>query len=96
MDDHHNDLAINRPLLYGIIGVVLVLIVLLYMADLFTPVTDDVVSGRTPSVQSTDLQELHVRENEELTTYKLLDSTTGTYRIPIDSAIELLVEESNQ
>ncbi len=96
MDDNHKNIAINKPLLYSIIGFVFILIVLLYMADLFTPVTEDVMQNQMPSVQPVDLQELRARENAELTTYKLPDSATGTYRIPIDSAIELLVDEKNQ
>ena len=45
---------------------------------------------------SKDLKDLGIRESEELTTYKLIDTAKGVYRIPIDSAIDIYIMENNR
>jgi hypothetical protein len=39
------------------------------------------------------LEELQAKENQVLTSYALIDSTRGIYQIPIDRAMEVLVQE---
>ncbi len=43
-----------------------------------------------------NLQQLNEREEEALTTYKVLDEEKGIYRIPIERAIDLLAEEAKK
>ncbi|MDH3889755.1 MAG: hypothetical protein OEV49_01620 [candidate division Zixibacteria bacterium] len=45
--------------------------------------------------ESEKLLELRVLEEKTLTTYELKPSVTGTYRIPIDSALKLMAEENS-
>jgi len=44
--------------------------------------------------QSEMLLDLRARENQELLTYQYLDRDAGTVRVPIERAMELLVEEA--
>ena len=46
--------------------------------------------------ESEMLLEMRALEESTLTTYDLKPSVTGTYRIPIDSAIKLMAEENRQ
>jgi hypothetical protein len=43
---------------------------------------------------TTELNQLHAKENETLTRYKLVDKDKGRYQIPVARAMELIVEEN--
>lgn len=49
-------------------------------------------SQRIP--QSTLLRDVHARDQEILTTYAVIDSTKGTYRIPIDKAMQMMADSA--
>jgi len=95
-ESDNNDINVNRGFLYGVIGLAIVLIVILYVVDPFAVVPDKIPVKDDLSEPSADFSELRAREIEELNTYKLLDSATATYRIPIDQAMQLLVEEASE
>lgn len=44
--------------------------------------------------QSEKLLKMRALEESTLTTYDLMDTVAGTYRIPIDSAMKLITEEN--
>ena len=43
---------------------------------------------------TTELNQLHAKENEILTRYKIVDKNTGRFQIPIQRAMELIVQEN--
>lgn len=43
---------------------------------------------------TTELNQLHAKENETLTRYKLIDKDKGRYQIPVARAMELIVQEN--
>jgi hypothetical protein len=42
---------------------------------------------------TTELNQLHAKENETMTQYKLVDKDKGRYQIPVARAMELIVQE---
>lgn len=55
------------------------------------------ISYTRPSMSdSQELKDLKIREDEEHSSYKLLDSAKGIYQIPIDSAISKYIAENNK
>lgn len=59
----------------------------------FSKVTEELRSGY--DAPKTQLIELRAETREQLENYRV-DTTTGVQRIPIDRAMELLVEENQQ
>jgi hypothetical protein len=90
------DISVARVTIYGIVGVVIVIIVIIFGVDYFTAVTERAVEEAVLKPQSVPMRELRAREIEELTTYAVLDSAQGVYRIPIERAMELVADEAYQ
>ncbi|HAC15263.1 MAG TPA: hypothetical protein DCE78_04880 [Bacteroidetes bacterium] len=40
-----------------------------------------------------ELEDLRAKHNEELTTFGVIDDSSGVYRVPVDSAITLILED---
>lgn len=83
----------------SLVGVIVVSVIVLVIAvvilyDYFISVREEVVYENVLQPESPDLKKLHAAEAEVLTSYRLLDSTKGTYQVPIDSAMALLAREA--
>ena len=83
-----------------IIGVGLAIIaflitVFVLLTDYFNVVEAEVFYEAQLKPESTMLKEVREEENEKITTYKLIDAEKGVYRIPIERAMHLLVEEAS-
>ena len=83
----------NLVILTGILVVVIV-VISVFLVDYFAGVKEEFVYEAQLKPQSVELRELRAREAEELGSYAIIDSTVGTYRIPIDRAIELMADEA--
>jgi hypothetical protein len=90
------DINLRKVILYGFLGIVLVVIVLVFAIDYFIATREEIVYESVLKPESAALRELRAREIEELNSYAIVDSTKGVYRIPIDRAIELMADEAFQ
>ena len=88
------DINVNKVILFFVLGVIAIVIILVFLLDYFKTVRNDTIYDEVLKPQSTTLRELHARENEGLTTYKLLDADKGIYRIQIERAKKLLADEA--
>ena len=70
-----------------VIGVIVVFMIILN--EYFLVTKEKIIDEVVLSNPSTALRELHAREEQELNSYKLLDSAKGIYQIPIERAMEL-------
>ncbi|MDX9858582.1 MAG: hypothetical protein RBT76_12385 [candidate division Zixibacteria bacterium] len=77
-----------------VIGVIVVFIVILN--EYFLVTKERLVYDTVLSTPSAALRELRAREDEELHSYKVLDSAAGAYQIPIDRAMELQAGEAHE
>jgi hypothetical protein len=76
------------------VGMVLLGIALVLLNEFFIISKEKLIYERELKPQSTVLREVRAREEQILTTYGVVDSTKGLYRIPIDQAMKLMAEES--
>ena len=98
--DHGNagyeerDVNVRQVAMWGLIVIVALIVSVVFVWDYFVGTREEVVERVVLSPPSPELRELRAREEEELGNYKLLDSASGQYRIPIDRAMQLLAEEA--
>lgn len=88
------DISAVRVMAFGILGVLLMVIIIVVIAGIFTKTSEKLVEEMVLKPQSVAIRELRAREAEELNSYKLLDPQKGVYRIPIDRAIEIMADEA--
>ena len=63
------------------------------MNDYFTPVKKPVIYDESVRPEYIQLQEIKERENNILSSYKIIDKEKGIYQIPVDSAVKLISDE---
>lgn len=98
--DYHGyekrDVNLAKVVGYGVVSIVIITVLLVSAVDYFSASKEELVQEVVLKPQSVTLQELRAREDEELSSYKLLDSTKPVYGIPISRAIELIADEAGQ
>lgn len=77
-----------------IVSVVVVVVATVFLYDYFIATKEAVIFEQQLAPVSVELEQLRANEAEILNSYGIVDSASGVYRIPIDSAMKLLVEES--
>ncbi|MFH2050275.1 MAG: hypothetical protein ABIJ12_12610 [bacterium] len=90
----HKDVSGRSVILYGIIGVIVIAIFSFLLVEYFDVETEKMIDEMVLEPKSEAIVKLHTREAEELSTYKLLDPEKEIYRIPIDSAMVIVVNEA--
>ena len=89
------DVNISMVIGLSVLSVVLLIIILVFLIDYFVESKEQMIYEAQLKPESADLNSLLVAEEEELTSYKVLDTERGVYRIPVDRAMELLVKEAS-
>ena len=79
----------------SVLLVVLLIVILVFLIDYFVESKEQMIYETQLQPESVDLNSLLAAEEEELTSYKILDMERGVYRIPIDRAMEILVKEAS-
>ena len=89
--------ANTRAITIGlIVGVLIIVVTLIGLEQLYVLTREEVVKENVLSQMDPRLRELHAQETRILTTYGVIDKAKGVYRIPVDRAMELMVEEAFQ
>lgn len=60
----------------------------------FKGAKDKELDAKQAAFVTTELNQLHAKEHEILTQYKIVDKATGRFQIPIKRAMELIVQEN--
>jgi len=79
----------------SVLLITLLIIILVLLTDYFVESKEQMIYEAQLQPDSVDLKNLLASEQEELTSFKILDTERGIYRIPIDRAMELLVKEAS-
>ena len=79
----------------SVLLITLLIIILVLLTDYFVESKEQMIYEAQLQPDSVDLKSLLASEQEELTSFKILDTERGIYRIPIDRAMELLVKEAS-
>jgi len=80
----------------GIIISIFIIASLILLNEYFSVAKEKEVYKKVSQPQSTELQQLHAYEDEILNSYSVIDEEKGVYQVPIDRAMELLVQEASQ
>jgi hypothetical protein len=94
VDYERRDVDIKTTTLVGLAIVVVVGGFLLLMNEYFSVVKEDTLLVVSYAPENPKLRDLRAQETLVLTTYKVIDTVRGVYQIPIDRAMELMVNES--
>ena len=87
------DAVVWRIAVVGVASVVIVALLVVAAKELFVSMREEIVYEAALKPESPQLRELRARETERLTTYGVVDSAQGIYRIPIERAMELAARE---
>ena len=88
------DVNLKMIIAVGLASVAVLIIIFIVLSDYFTVMETNAVYETQLKPESVTLKELRAEEDKILTTYKLIDAEKGVYRIPIERAMHLLVEEA--
>ncbi|MCB2212807.1 hypothetical protein KQI52_11915 [bacterium] len=92
----HSDTR-GRAIFIGLIASILAIaVVTVFLNELFIATSEEVIAAQVSSRVDPKLAEIRARSTRNLNTYEWVDSTQGIVRIPIDRAMELMVEEAYQ
>jgi len=91
-----SDLKLLKALIYGTVSIFILGVVIIFTWDYSSAVKEKNFEGTVIKPSSETLSELRTRETGELTTYKLMVEAPAVYRLPIERAMELLVEEAHR
>ncbi len=80
--------------LVSIISIVFVAVVLVILNDYYTFSKEKALYERVYNVESNQLREIRAAEQQKLNNYEVLDAEKGVYRIPLERAMELYVQEN--
>lgn len=78
----------------GLAAIIIFIVILTLLSDYFTVMETNAVYETQLKPESVSLNKILKEEQEILSTYKLIDSEKKIYRIPIERAMQLVVEES--
>lgn len=76
-----------------VVVVVGIILSVVFVDELFVHSSESMMMEKQMMPPNTMLRDLRAREDEALTTYKLLDPKAGVYRIPIDRAMQLYANQ---
>lgn len=88
------DASVRAVLITTVVALVMAGIALVALWDFYVATREKVVYEQELAPTSQQLIDLHKLEDSVLTTYQFVDSTKGTYRIPIKRAMELMAAET--
>lgn len=89
-----SDVNLRKTIVAAVAIVVVVALSLVVLSEYYLSVKEEYIYEMTLKPESAALRDIRAREDEILYSYKLLDSTSGAYQIPIDRAMELIAEEA--
>lgn len=94
VDYEKKDVNVLRVGIAAVLAAIVVVTTVVVVKEAFIFESEDQIEDVVLKPQSVTLRELRATEDKELGSYAVIDSTTGTYRIPVDRAMELLADEN--
>jgi hypothetical protein len=81
-------------LLAGLVSVIILVILLVWLRSYFFLVRNETVEKNYLEAGNPKIEELHAREKALLTSYGWVNKGKGIVHVPVDRAMELMVEEA--
>lgn len=90
------DVNIKKLLYTGLFSIVFLLVIVVFLNEYFIITTEDIVYQQSLKPQSEILILQRAYEDSLLNSYGVINEFNGIYHIPIERAMELLVEEAGK
>ncbi|MEK7774627.1 MAG: hypothetical protein AAB305_01935 [Candidatus Zixiibacteriota bacterium] len=94
VDYERRDVDVKTTALVGIVIVVVIGVFLIFVQEYFTSVKEDTLLQVAYAPENPKLRDLRASEAQIFSSYKIIDPVKGVYQIPVDRAMELLVNEA--
>jgi hypothetical protein len=103
MPDEHAHIAVEPDdsdpkstptLLVGAVGMILLMVIVLLVEVLFYRTSEAEIYRKVISEQPLELRQIQAEQREQLNGYRWVSEPNGVAAIPIDRAIDLVVEEA--
>lgn len=91
-----SDVSVSKSLVVGLLLVILIVAFAVVLNEYFISVTEEITYEQQLAPDSPVLRDLRARETEQLQSYGVVDTAAGTYRIPVQRAMELMAGEAFQ
>ena len=88
-----SDVSTRKLFIAATVLVLSIVVIIVALNSFFLSSKEKQVYESVLKPASVELRELRARENETLTSYKMLDERNGVVQIPIERAMQLLAEE---
>ncbi|MEZ5360729.1 MAG: hypothetical protein R3F48_18085 [Candidatus Zixiibacteriota bacterium] len=88
------DVNITKILLYGAGGIALLVVFVVLVYNWFSVAKEQAIYEAQLKPESAALRDLRAREAELLGSFAVIDEKAGTYRVPIDRAMEIIAEQA--
>ncbi len=88
------DISVPKTVVVALFVIILIIGFVVVLNEYFIAVREDIVYEQQLSTVSQDLREARTHEAEMLHSYEVLNADSGTYRIPIERAMELMADEA--
>ena len=86
----------KKILLAGGAAIIVLIFLILFSLDYFDTTQEESVDKAAIKSKLMELREMQEREAEILTSYAVIDSVKGIYRIPVEEAMKILVNEAGK
>ncbi len=88
------DIALGKTIAWAVAIIVAIVVSIVGLWEYFITVREELYYESVLKPESSRLREVRAHETELLSSYGVVDSTKGVYRVPIDRAMQLMVDES--
>lgn len=90
-----DDLNYKKLFGYTFLGIVIVAVLLILSVYMFRYAAFQKSQEAAINAEFYELNDLRNRHNHELTTFDVINEDAGIFRVPVDSAITLILDEYN-
>jgi heme exporter protein D len=105
MPDEHAHTAVEADdsdpksvptLLVGAVGMILLMVIVLLVEVLYHRTTEAEIYRKVISEQPLELRQVQAEQREQLNSYRWVSQSEGIAAIPIDRAMDLIVDEAQE
>ncbi|MCH8494707.1 MAG: hypothetical protein LAT57_03625 [Balneolales bacterium] len=92
----HDELNYKKLFAFFFIGIFVALLLVIASIVLFRYAAFQKSQEAAINAQFYELDDLRAKDNQILTTFDVVDENAGTFRVPVDSAFTLILDDYNQ
>jgi hypothetical protein len=94
VDPDESDPKSTPTLLVGVVGMILLMVIVLLVEVLYYRTSQAEIERKVIAEQPLELRQVQAEQLEQIHSYRWISQADGVAAIPIDRAVDLVVEES--